>query len=322
MATAIGTNTVTSLARQYIIPEITDNIYGSNVLFFRLNAANKKSVQGGTQIEVPLMYQRFSAGGPYQGFDVLDVAPSDTIKNGALDWKQYYVPVSIDGLTLVKVDSPLAIANTIKVQFEQAQMEMAEWLGTGLYTDGTTNTKHIDGLKGAVDETSVLTTYAGISRTSNTWWKCQIDSSTATMTMAALNTFYGLCGKGGRKSTLIVSRQEQYNRFWALNQTLQRYISGEGDAQLAQAGFQNLVLNGTPWVVDDHVFDGPNSSNSAILFLDEAYIDLAVSPRGDFYMEDFQTPVNQDAMTAKLLWAGNLIVKNVARQGKMTALTA
>ena len=36
MATPIGANTLTSIARHYIMPQITDNIYNSNVLLYRL----------------------------------------------------------------------------------------------------------------------------------------------------------------------------------------------------------------------------------------------------------------------------------------------
>jgi hypothetical protein len=39
-------------------------------------------------------------------------------------------------------------------------------------------------------------------------------------------------------------------------------------------------------------------------------------------LQDFQTPVDQDAMTALLLWAGNLVCGNVQRQGKFTAIAA
>src|SRR5262252_8260015 len=106
MATPLGTNVVNSIARRYIVPEITDNVYNSNVLFFRLNTSNKKVIRGGTQIEAPLMYQRFAAGGPYSGLDLLDISPSDTVRNAAWDWKQLYVPVTVDGLTLIKTDSP------------------------------------------------------------------------------------------------------------------------------------------------------------------------------------------------------------------------
>lgn len=324
MATPIGTGVVTSIARRFILPEVTDNIYNSNPIFFRLNAANKKIVRGGTQIEAPLMYSRFASGGPYSGFDLLNVIPSDTIKNAAYDWKQHYVNVTVDGLTLIKTDSPEAIANFIELYFAQAEMEMAENLATGLWSDGVTNTKDVDGLKGAIDDGTVLGTYGGLSRTTNTWWKSQLDSSTSTLTLAALNSMFGSCGNGGRHPTIIASRQGQYNRFWALNVVNQQFntVPGGSDEQLAQAGFTNQLFNGVPWVVDSHVFDGPNTSNSAIVFLNEDYIYWAVSPRADFYLEDFQTPVNQDAMVAKMLWAGNLVLTNVARQGKMTNISA
>lgn len=325
MATPIGTSTVTSIARRFIIPEIVDNVYLSNPLFWRMTKGNRRTIQGGTQIEIPLMYARMAAGGPYQGFEILNVAPSDTVKNGAVDWKQHYVPVTIDGLTLIKTDSPQSIVNIIRLMFMQAKMEMAENLATGLWSDGVTNTKDVDGLKGAVDDGTVQPTYAGLSRTTNTWWKSQVDSATATLTFTALNSMYGNVGEGGRMPTIIASRIEQWNRFWALGISKQAYsnvMPGQYDQLLQSAGFTNMLFNGTPWVQDSHVFDGPNASNSAIVFLTEDYIEWGVSPRADMYLEDFQTPTNQDAMTAKLLWAGNLIVTNCARQGKMTAVAA
>jgi len=46
---------VTSISRRYIMPDVVDFVYRSNVVTFRLLAQNKKIVQGGTQIEVPAM---------------------------------------------------------------------------------------------------------------------------------------------------------------------------------------------------------------------------------------------------------------------------
>lgn len=319
MATPIGTNVVTSIARRYILPEIVDNIYASNAIFFRMHKANKKIVRGGYQIEVPLMYSRFAAGGFYQGYDLLDTAPSDTVKNGAWDWKQAYVPVTVDGLTLIKTDSPEAVADFIRLYFAQAEMEMVEILGTGLWSTGTAN--QIDGLAIAVDSTG---TYGGLLRSSNSWWAAQEDASTATMTLAALNTFFGTCSEGGRHPTIIVSGQTQYNRFWALNTSNQRFpVEPAGhDEQLASAGFSNLLLNGVPWTVDSHVPVDAATSREPIYFLNEDYLFLAVSPRADFYMEPFQTAINQDAMVAKMFWAGNLVTTNCQLQGKMTNINA
>lgn len=324
MATPIGTNTLNSVSRRYILPEVTDNVYRSNPFIFRLVAARKRMVAGGLQIEVPLMYGRFSAGGPYSGYDQLTVVPSDTVKNGALNWKQHYIPMAIDGLSLIKANSPEAIANIIRLQADQAQLEMAENLAIGVMSDAVTNAKEIDGLKGAVDDGSVATTYAGLSRSTNTWWKSKLDSSTATLTMASLQSMFGNTTEGGRAPTLILSRQEQYNRCWALNLINQQFPTqpSGADEQMASGGFTNILFNNVPWLIDSHVFDGPNSSNSAILFLNEDFIYWVVSERGDFAMEDWQKPPDQDAYVTTMLFAGNLMLTNDARHGKMTNVSA
>src|SRR5215472_3182509 len=119
-------------------------------MFFRLNARNRKVLQGGLQIEIPLVYSKFAAGGFYQGFDELDITPSDTVKNAAFDWKQAYSPVTVDGLTLIRVDSPEAVVNFLGFQFEQAQTDLADILGTGLWTTTVANNKAIDGIPAAV----------------------------------------------------------------------------------------------------------------------------------------------------------------------------
>lgn len=319
MATPIGTNVVTSLARRHIVPDITDNIYAANLVFFRLNSAGKRKIQGGTQIEQPLMYSRMAAGGFYSGFDLLDISPSDTIKNAAFDWKQAYVPVTVDGLTLIKTDQPMAIADFIKQYFAQAEMEMAAVLGAALWNDGSV-TKSIDGIKGAVDDGSVLGTYGGLLRTgsTNTWWRSTVDTAAGPLSMTKLQTMFGSVTKGGRHPTLIVSTQANYNFYYILNTALQAFpAQPQGhDEQLASAGFTNLLFNGVPWTVD------PNCPTNHIFMLNEDFMSFVVSPRADFFLEDFQTPVNQDAMTAKLLWAGNLMFSNLALQGKFTAIAS
>lgn len=318
MATAIGTNVVTAIARHYILPEITDNIYNTNPLWFRMNSAKKKMISGGTQIEFPIMNKRFAAGGFYTGLELLNMQPSDTVRNAAVDWKQAYVPVVVDGLTLIKTDSPEAIANFVNMYFAQAEMEMAEILGTSLWTDGVTNTKNIDGIRGVVDDGTVLANYGGIARSGNTYWQSNVDSSTTTLTLASMQTVHGNCTRGGRAPTLIVCTQLNYNRYWALNVAKQtQELGAQGyDQQLAAAGFTNMVFNGAPILVDSHV------PANHIFYLNENFWYYACSPRADFYMEDFQSAFAQDGMAAKLLWAGNAFCTNPGRQGKQTALTA
>jgi len=334
MATPIGTNTVTAIARRYILPQITDQIYASNVLLYRLMKGNKRIVQGGTQIEVPLMYARFNTGGPYSGYQPFNTTPSDTIKNAAFDWKQQYVTWAVDGLTMIRVDSPEAIANFLTLQSQQAIMEMAENLAVGLFGSGTgagdgvnnTSAINLDGLAGLVGTGSTIgnNSYGGVTRTANTWWNSSVQgvTSTATMSLSNLQTSFSAAQRGGHHPTIIVSNQDQYNRYWALNAagtnpSVQYVRQPQGhDALLASAGFTNLLFNNIPWVVDSHVGQGVvDANNSRVYFLNENFLNWVVSPRADFYIKPFQEPYNQDAMVSSVLWAGNLVCTNGDQQG-------
>lgn len=332
MAVPIGVNTVTAIARQYILPQITDNIYGSNVILYRLLQGNKKMIQGGTQIEVPVMFARFAAGGAYSGFDVLNTTPSDTTKSAAFDWKQYHVPIAVDGLTLIKTDSPESIANYLVLQSQQASMEMAELLAVGLFQDGVTLPKELDGITGLVGTGTTVgnPTYGGITRTANTWWNSGVQGAggTSTLSMTGLNGAFMAATKGGQHPTIILSRIDQYNRFWALNAatpnqvTYPRQPMGH-DELLASAGFTNLLFNNVPWVTDSHVDLGNvATTDSKIYMLNENFLSLVVSPRADFFMDDFVKPTNQDAMVGMLYWAGNLIATNSAAQGGLFNVNA
>lgn len=325
MATPLGTNVVTSIVRQHIMPTIVDNVYNSNPIFFRINRS-KRFIKGGTQIEVPVMYARFGNGGAYSGYDSLNVAPNDTVKTVSFDWKQYYVPVSLDGLTLIKTDSPEAIADIIKLQFAQAEMEMAENLATDLFAKGNSNTKAIDSLFWAVDSGNPggsLGNYGGIDRTTNSWWASNETATSQAVSMVNLQALFSDVSEGGRHPSIIVSGQDQYNRYWKLatdNQSVQQGPVAY-DEQLYAGGFTNLLFNGVPWVVDSHVTAGVGS-DTVVYMLNEDYIYWAVSPRADMTIEDFQTPITQDAMSTKMLWAGNLVVTNCKRQGKHTQFSS
>ena len=320
-ATPIGTNTVTALSRRLILPRITDNVYNSNVLFYRWMRANKFVQQGGTQIEQPLMYTRMAAGGSYSGYQLLNVTPSDTIQNAAFLWKQYYSPVTVDGLTLLRADSPLAIADFVATQFKQSEMDLSDLLGSGLWSDGS-GANDIDGIREAVDNGTIQSSYGGINHSGNTWWNAQIDSSTTTLTLVALQALFGSCTNGGRAPTIIFSTQANYNRYWNLNLSPQSFPVQPGgkDMQLAQAGFENLLFNGVPWLVDSHI--PTTGAEGNIFLLNEDYFQIVTASRADFHLQDFQTPVDQDAMTALLIWAGNLVCSNIQRQGKFTAISA
>lgn len=321
MVTPIGQNAVTSLGRRHFMTDLVDNVYGDNLMFYRLNAANKKQTEGGFQIEVPLIYRRFTNGGPVRGFATYDTAPNDNIKNAAFEWKGYVVPISVDRQTLYKCETSDAVANFLEAYFKQAEEEMSELLGFGIWHTGT-DADEIDGIPTAVDASNppaAVGNYGGIDRATNTWWVATEDGSTATMTLPALQTMFGIVKVGGRRTTIIVGQQVQFDRYWNLNVQNQTIMQGPMayDQQLAAAGFDNLLFNGVPFAVDDHV-DAANN----LYFLNEDYFTLKVISKSDFILTDFIRSQNARSYVATVEWDGNLVIDSPARQGKFTALAA
>ena len=331
--TIIGTNEVTALSRHIILPYITDTVYPSNALFYRAFSANPKSYEGGTHVEIPWMYQKLTNGGAYDGgYDVVDVSPNETVKNGALDMKHYQIPITIDRRTLKRMNTQMAIVNELTKLAKQAKMQMSYLLGLDLSrSEGSSGAgselKQLTGLKAIIDAGGNTTTYAGLTRSANTWLNAQINSTTTTLTLSALRAQVSSQTFGGHTPTLARSRTEQYDRFWSLCQANQRFMAGQGttDVQLANAGFKNLVFDGIPWIVDDAVLDGANSSNSRIEFLNENVIEVAMfMPEGsDFELTEWRKPVDQPgAMTQFLLTDLEVICTNPQLQGALTAIAA
>jgi hypothetical protein len=315
MVAAVGTTTITALSRRIIRDVIVDNVYGSNVLFFRWNRMNKIIEKGGYQIEQPVMWTPMAGGGWYTGPQTLSVPQSDTIQNTVFAWKQAYGNVTVDGLTQLQADSPLKIADYLASQFKQVEMQLADLLGFGIWADGT-NPQTIDGVVEALGNNSG--TYGGIAQSTNPWWNSQLTTGATTQSLSVLNSKWIATQSGGQVPTVIVGDKNNYGRYWALNQTFQQFPQQPGgqDTQLAQAGFTNLVFNNVPWLQDDH------APTNTLAFLNENYWELIVNDKANFYVQDFVKPPNQDAMTSLVVWAGNASCSNLARQGYFSNMNA
>ena len=194
---------------------------------------------------------------------------------------------------------------------------------SGYLVQLTSDIKAIDGLGAAVDDGTDAASYGGQLRSGQPWTQAYVNTS-STLTAYLMRQVIGTATIGGNSPTIIVSRQEQYDRFWKILQDKQIFqTQGGGSAfQDVNAGFTNLFCEGIPWFVDSHVSDGANSSNSDILVLNERMFTLYVSPRGNLKIEDWQTPVDMDAITTKMLWAGNLVCKSPRTQAKLANITA
>lgn len=192
----------------------------------------------------------------------------------------------------------------------QAEMSLIESMNGDLFTDGTGNSsKDLTGLVLAIDSAG---TYGNIARSTETWWSSQETAVSGPLTIDSMRTMYNDCSKGYRKAhpDLIVTDQTEYEAYEAKLQPDMRF----SDNKLADAGFENLAFKGSKMVFDEQCNDG------VMYFINTEMMGLRVHKDAKFTVTDEQRPVDQDAFVKQILWMGNLVTKNSARQGKLTGL--
>ena len=329
MATPIwGTNTLTALSNRHLMKYITDVVFNASPVTFRLKARNKDVIKGGLWIEQPWMYAKPNSGGWYTGPEILTTVPFDVVQDGSFPWAQLYNNVTVDGLTLNQSESDEKAMDYLTAQFEMAKLDWLDTLAVGFWSDGS-NAKSIIGINAAVDNGTVAATYGGITRSTNTWLNAQVDSTTPTMSFSSLNALFGACTIGGRAPTVIAGDRANYLRYQNLNQSTSSGATFNQfknvsmvDQQFAAAGFDHMMYNNVPWLCDDHIDTVNATGDGTLFFLNEEYWTFVVGQGGNFVIEDFVKPPNQDAMTAIMKLYAQLICANPARQGKFTKLSA
>lgn len=305
---ALTYSQISAITQSKIIPKMVDNIFDSNPLLQRAKKKFYTKVDGGTSILQPLSYAQISASAWYSGADTLDTTDNDVFTAAEYSWKQIYANISISRMDELKNSGDAAILKFVKQKVQIAEKTIMDQMGTGLYNAGT-NAKAIGGLRLII---SASNTVGGISQSSYSWWQSQLDSSTTTLTLAAMQSRDNACTIGNDGPSVIMTTRTLYNSLYALYQPQQRFM----DSETAKGGFSSLMFNAKPVIVDSHC------PALFMNFLNEDYLHLYYHPDEDFRFEPFQKPVNQNVKVAKIYWAGAFGSSNNRMHGAMSALTA
>jgi hypothetical protein len=155
---------------------------------------------------------------------------------------------------------------------------------------------------------SKLGTFADKSGTVTT--RATFDEMTATTNGVAamvreMTQAYGAATIDNDAPDLIVVPQVIFDAYESSLQANKRW---EGDATLADAGFQTLRFKGATVVVDSHAVAG------SMVMLNSKYLDFKVHSKRNFSFEPFMKPINQDARVAKVFWMGQLTCTNPRMQ--------
>lgn len=299
-------DTIASVTLNNHMKTLEDNIFQGNALFFKLKKGMKKK-SGGVKIVVPLMYAGNSTTSSYTGYDILDITPQTGITAAEYNWKQYAASVAISGLEKAQNAGEEEVIDLLEAKIKQTEMSIVEDMTTMFHGAGGGNGgKDWNSLQEIVSDAN--TSFAGIDATTDTWWKSVVDTDDEVFTIADAVHNYNAVSKGGTdKPDLSITTQDLYEKYESLLQPQQRF----SNAEMAEAGFQNLMFRGSTLVWDEKCEAGSWYN------LNTKYLYLVVHSSNWMRNTPFVIPENQDASYAQILCYGNLVCSNRRRQGKL-----
>ena len=298
---------------------VADNVTNNNGL---LNAIKRngrmRTFGGGRDIVQELSYQENSTFKYYQGYEVLDVSPSDVLSASTWDIKQAAVAVTISGLEGdIQNAGRESVINLLNNRIEVAEDTMMNNLHEGLYSDGTdAGGKQITGLQDIVNST-VASTSGNIDGSTYTFWQPQLyDFSTESVTasastiQSAMQTLHLRCTRGMDMPDLWAMGETYYQYFWESLTDIQR-INTPGTRQ---AGFDALKFRSADVIYDPA---GSNFSATRAYALNTKYLFWRPHASRNMVPLEPRNSVNQDATVSLLAFAGNLTCSNRSLQGVM-----
>lgn len=295
--------------------EIADNVSTHNALFRRMTEKGRMRIEdGGLSIVQPLDYAENSTYQRYSGFDVLNVAASDVISAAEFPWRQVAVNIAASGLEIRTNSGANRIINFVKAKIKNAQRTMANGLSDDLYSDGTASNQ-INGLQALIADAGTGTV-GGINSSTYTFWQNQTrDASDSSVTVSASTIEAGMmlplwlsCTRGNDTPDLIVMDSTYFSYYEASQSSLKRYApSDEGKGGMVSMKYKTA----------DVFFDSSGSGipSSHMYFINTDFLELVAHQDANMEIMPELRSVNQDAIVIPVLFQGNLVCSNRARQG-------
>lgn len=328
-------NFIDTVTQNRLLPKVTDNILDGNVLLMRL-LSNRRTASG-SELLVPIKYQASTTGGSYSGFDTFTTSQDNTRVNATFTPRQTYQNVTLSGIQLGVNSGPEKVLDLMATELNSAADDMADNLGSQLYSDGTTNSnKYMTGLQAAVDDGNSVATYAGLSRSTYTTWVSNLDSSSNTITLLEMAASFDAAQHGNDAPTIGVTTPAIWTRIESLLQASMVYNNPsaprgrvtrngvETGGFTGTAGFEAIFFRGRPIVADEKCTSG------YFYFLNEKHMWIYTWPfpkefgyiskpnYNGFAWTGWKKSMNQDAAAGQLLFYGQLVTDSCRSHSFMT----
>lgn len=303
---------VTATMEKYL-PTLEDNVFTSKPLLYAItNYGNVVTLDGGTQINVRLMYAELGNQGSYSKGDTFLTDEDEGTTVAIYNWKQYYAVVRLSEIDIAKNSGSSAVGRLVQEELDRAEMSISESFDQMFFGDGTGNSsKDFNGLGNLIAQNTSAVGGINPATAGNEWWNSTIDTTSQAVDFAILRSNYLTVSEGNDFPNLGMTTQAVYGAIDALFTSNQRFV----DPEMANQGFEVIGFHGTPVSFDR------NTDTGYFYWLNLKYITLFKLGGNWFRMSEWLEPANQDIRIKKMVSYGELAISNRKRQAVLTALT-
>lgn len=302
-----------TLAMSNMIPGIKDNLFNENTALGWFYSTGKETKKGGASISHGVRYGRNNGAASYSRYEILDTTPTNSLTRDQWPWKQYSVPVTIDGFTeRIAGQGEWALEDALDEKRTESELSIKDLLEQHIFKASPAS----NDLRSLPVIVLASGTEGQINGSTSTWYQSLVSTAgswAAGVGRSALTTLVNTVSKRnptGVPDTLL-SDQTSYEAYESTLVSQYRYSDNKPDI-----GAKKLMFKEIPWMWSVQATSG------VIYALHKAAIKFYVHSGTDFKFTGFREPTNQDAKVGHILFAAVMSTPIRRKLGKTTANAA
>lgn len=342
MASLPGVN-VTTTTNQYLAPYWVDQVLRDNYFFGKLMQRTGK--WQGSQMLIPIKYQKGVATVAFNGFDLLPISQTPVSTNMTFYPTFMATNVALSGSDLSINSTAMQTLKLLSVTMESRKQDAADDIGNFLQGDGTGfGGKAPNGLANTIDNGSVAPTYGGLSRATYTGLNSTVTASGGTISLVKVRTLWNAISDGPVIPNFIGTDYTTWGYFEQLQTPYQRnnqdFSPGQRtvsqtsgyteqrwdgmvisrDKKFTTGSFYMMNLDMLEWF-GLKWYEGERVSPKAKDINGNVYQDKIYAPGDTFTWTGMIKAYNQGTVNGFMIVGGQLICKAPFRQGVLTGVT-
>lgn len=225
-----------------------------------------KLIDGGEKIFCPLMWKKNGTVAGYSGYDTLDINPTDPFTAAEYDWKSMAGSINLDNERLDKNrGDAVKLFDLMKGMMDNLKVSIQDDVNDALISVKSSGSKlpfgMLDIIKDDPTSNPASGNLGGIDASVESWWRNQtVDQASASFGtdqtgtgMANVRSLIRATTFGKVAPNLLLAGETAFERVEnsMINQV--RYIRGDKEKFLGDAGFDALMVKGIPMVMEKRI---------------------------------------------------------------------